>query len=62
MGTGLNGCGSIGTYRPGQSTKVKPQFKLGDKVWLSLENIPTKWPSKKFDSKNAKYTVLEVVG
>jgi hypothetical protein len=38
-----------------------PRFKVGDKVWLSLKNIRTKRPSKKFDVRNAKYTVLEMV-
>ena len=39
-----------------------PQFKVGDKVWLSLRNIRTNRPAKKLDAKQAKYTVLEVVG
>jgi hypothetical protein len=39
-----------------------PRFKVGDKVWLSLENIRTERPSKKFDVRNAKYTVIEVMG
>jgi len=39
-----------------------PSFKVGDKVWLNLENVRTKRPSKKFDSKNAKYEVIEVIG
>jgi hypothetical protein len=39
-----------------------PRFKKGDKVWLSLKNIRTKRPSKKLDVRNAKYTVLEVIG
>lgn len=39
-----------------------PSFKVGDKVWLNLEHVRTKRPSKKFDSKNAKYTVIEVIG
>ncbi len=38
------------------------QFKVNDKVWLNLKNIRTDRPSKKFDAKNAKFTVLEVVG
>lgn len=37
-------------------------FKVGDKVWLNLKNIKTSRPSKKLDAKNAKYTVIEVVG
>ena len=39
-----------------------PSFSVGDKVWLNLEHVRTKRPSKKLDSKNAKYTVVEVVG
>jgi hypothetical protein len=39
-----------------------PQFRQGDKVWLSLENIRTDRPSKKLDAKYAKYTVKEVIG
>lgn len=38
------------------------QFKKGDKVWLNLKNIRTDRPTKKFDAKNAKFTVLEVIG
>ena len=38
-----------------------PSFKVGDKVWLNLENVRTKRPSKKFNSKTAKYTVIEVI-
>ena len=39
-----------------------PSYQVGDKVWLSLENIKTDRPSKKLDARYAKYTVLEVVG
>jgi hypothetical protein len=39
-----------------------PAYRVGDKVWLSLENIATDRPSKKLDAKYAKYTVIEVVG
>lgn len=39
-----------------------PQFRVGDKVWLNLQNVRTTRPSKKLDWKNAKYTVTEVVG
>ena len=39
-----------------------PSFKVGDKVWLSLRNVRTTRESKKLDAKQAKYTVLEVVG
>jgi hypothetical protein len=37
-------------------------YKVGDKVWLSLENIKTDRPSKKLDQRYAKYTVREVCG
>jgi hypothetical protein len=37
------------------------QFKVGDKVWLSLRNIKTDRTNKKLDWKNAKYTVIEAV-
>jgi hypothetical protein len=39
-----------------------PQFKVGDKVMLSLENIKTDRPTKKLDAKYAKYTILEALG
>jgi predicted aspartyl protease len=39
-----------------------PRFKVGDKVWLNLKNIRTDRPTKKFDAKNAKFTVLEAIG
>jgi hypothetical protein len=39
-----------------------PAYKVGDKVWLSLENIATERPSKKLDQRYAKYTVREVCG
>jgi len=39
-----------------------PQYQVGDKVWLSLENIRTDRPSKKLDARHAKFTVTEVVG
>ena len=38
-----------------------PAYRVGDKVWLSLENIATDRPSKKLDAKYAKYTVTEIV-
>lgn len=37
-------------------------YKVGDKVWLSLENIKTDRPSKKLDDRYAKFTVTEVIG
>jgi hypothetical protein len=39
-----------------------PSFKINDKVWLNLKNIRTERPTRKFDAKNAKYTVTEVIG
>lgn len=39
-----------------------PQFKVGDKVMLSLENIKTDRPTKKLDAKYAKYTILKAIG
>ena len=39
-----------------------PSYKIGDKVWLSLENIKTDRPCKKLDARYAKFTVTEVVG
>jgi hypothetical protein len=39
-----------------------PSFRVGDKVWLNLENICTDRPTKKLDAKNAKFTVVEAVG
>ena len=38
------------------------QFKIGDKVWLSLKNVRTDRTSKKLDWKNAKFTILEAIG
>ena len=39
-----------------------PRYKVGDKVWLSLENITTNRPTKKLDARHAKFTVKEVIG
>ena len=39
-----------------------PSFKVGDKVWLNLENVRTDRPTKKLDAKHAKYTIIEAVG
>ncbi len=33
----------------------------GDKVWLNLKNIRTDRPCKKFDAKNAKFTIIEKI-
>jgi transposase InsO family protein len=46
-----------------QRRKQSPQLRVGDKVWLKLgDHYKTKRPSRKLDWKNAKYTVLEIVG
>lgn len=42
--------------------QTSPEYRVGDKVWLSLRNIATERPSKKLDDRQAKYTVTEVVG
>ena len=34
---------------------------MGDKVWLNLKNVKTDRPSKKFDDRNGKFTVREVI-
>ncbi len=39
-----------------------PIFRVGDKVWLNLENIWTDRPAKKLDAKHAKFTVVGIVG
>src|SRR6266536_5007399 len=39
-----------------------PEYRVGDKVWLSLENIKTDRPSKKLDQRYGKFTVREVCG
>jgi len=39
-----------------------PSFKVGDKVWLCLENIRTDRPAKKLDAKHAKFSVTKVIG
>lgn len=36
-------------------------FKEGDKVWLNLKNVCTDRPCKKFDVKNAKYTIIKKI-
>ena len=37
-------------------------YNVGDKVWLSLENVRSNRPSKTLDHRYAKFTVLEVLG
>jgi hypothetical protein len=44
-----------------RSRNVAPAYKVGDKVYLSLQNIRTQRPSKKLDDRSAKFTVIEVV-
>jgi hypothetical protein len=39
-----------------------PLYRVGDKVWLSMENIRTDRPCKKLDQRHAKFTVQEVCG
>ena len=36
-------------------------FKVGDRVWLSLKNISTPQPSKKFAWLHAKYKVVKII-
>ena len=40
----------------------KPNIKIKDKVWLTLNNITTAIENKKFDAKQTKYTNLENMG
>ena len=43
--------------------KVPRQLRVGDKVWLSLgKHFKTQRANKKLDWKNAKYTVIELIG
>ncbi len=37
-------------------------FHVGDKVWLSLKNVHTDRPCKKFDWIHGKYTVTRAIG
>lgn len=39
-----------------------PSYKVGDKVWLSLENMKTDRPCRKLDARYAKFTITEVIG
>ena len=45
-----------------RARQVAEQFRVGDKVWLRLNNVKTDRPSKKLDWRNAKYTVTELIG
>ena len=45
-----------------RARQVAEQFRVGDKVWLRLNNVKTNRPSKKLDWRNAKYTVTELIG
>ena len=38
-----------------------PTYRIGDKVWLNLKNIPTPQPKKKLAWVNGKYSVLKVL-
>jgi transposase InsO family protein len=38
-----------------------PKYKVNQKVWLDLRNVRTGRPSKKLDSRHAKFTVTEVI-
>lgn len=39
-----------------------PNYRISDKVWLSLKNIRTDRPNKKLEWNNVKYIVTDVVG
>ena len=41
---------------------AEQQFRVGDKVWLRLNNVKTNTPPKDLDWRNAKYTVTELTG
>ena len=43
------------------SRNVAPVYQVGNKVYLSLQNIQTDGPNKKLDNWSAKFTVTEVV-
>lgn len=49
-------------HQANKNREAAPEYRTGDKVWLSLRNIATDRPNKKLDWKNAKFTVLEVIG
>nr|POE51761.1 hypothetical protein CFP56_25968 [Quercus suber] len=38
-----------------------PIYRVGDKVWLDLQNYRTDRPKRSLDAKHAKYTVAEVL-
>ena len=43
--------------------KASPEYRVGDKVWLSTKNIQTERPSKKLDHKRiGPYRIKELVG
>jgi hypothetical protein len=39
-----------------------PNYQAGDKVWLSMKNIKTQRPSKKFDDKNIHCEIIRRIG
>lgn len=45
-----------------QHRQPAPSYRVGQKVWLDLRNIKTDRPSKKLDSRHAKFTVLKKIG
>jgi hypothetical protein len=45
-----------------QKQTQAPAYRVGNKVWLSLENIKTDRPSKKLDQRYGKFIVQEVCG
>ena len=63
MGSDFDGRGTTRTGRKCEPyTAASTTVRVGDKVWLALRNVRTTRQSKKLDWKNAKYTVIEVVG
>src|SRR5258708_23949063 len=45
-----------------QSHQSAPEYKVGDKVWLSLQNHPSNHPMKKLNHKWAgPFTVMKVI-
>jgi hypothetical protein len=45
-----------------RARRAAEQFRVGDKVWVSLRNVKTDRPSRKLDWLNAKYTVTKLIG